>query len=87
MAHKTQDRDGYTALQLGAGDAKPKRVSKAERERFAKAALRLRRNCVEFRIAEGNEIEVGASYDADHFVPGQKVDAAGILSVKVLRVR
>jgi large subunit ribosomal protein L3 len=78
VASKTIARDGYTSLQLGAGDAKPKRVSKAERERFAKAGVTPKRKCVEFRIAEGNEIEVGATMTADHFVPGQKIDAAGI---------
>ncbi len=78
VASKTIARDGYTALQLGAGDAKPKRVSKAERERFGKAGVTPKRKCVEFRIAEGNEIEVGATMTADHFVPGQKIDAAGI---------
>ena len=78
VASKTIARDGYTSLQLGAGDAKPKRVSKAERERFAKAGVTPKRKCVEFRIAEGNEIEVGATMTADHFVPGQKVDAAGV---------
>ena len=78
VASKTVARDGYTALQLGAGDAKPKRVSKAERERFAKAGVTPKKKCVEFRIAEGNEIEVGATLLADHFVPGQKIDAAGI---------
>ena len=78
VASKTVARDGYTSLQLGAGDAKPKRVSKAERERFAKAGVTPKKKCVEFRIAEGNEIEVGATMTADHFVPGQKIDAAGI---------
>ena len=78
VAHKTQDRDGYTALQLGAGEAKVKRVSKAERERFAKASVTPKRKLVEFRIEGDNFIEVGASMAADHFVPGQKVDAAGI---------
>ena len=78
VAHKTQERDGYTALQLGAGEAKPKRVSKAERERFAKASVTPKRKLVEFRIEADNFIEVGAAMSADHFVPGQKVDAAGI---------
>ena len=78
VAHKTQDRDGYTALQLGAGEAKVSRVSKAERERFAKASVTPKRKLVEFRVAEENVIEVGSAMSADHFVPGQKVDAAGI---------
>ncbi len=78
VAHKTQGRDGYTALQLGAGEAKVKRVSKAERERFAKASVTPKKKLVEFRVAEGNVIEVGSFMSAEHFVPGQKVDAAGI---------
>jgi len=78
VAHKTQDRDGYTALQLGAGEAKVKRVSKAERERFAKASVAPKKKLVEFRIAGDNFIEVGAAMSAEHFVPGQKVDASGI---------
>ena len=78
VAHKTQERDGYTALQLGAGEAKPKRVSKAERERFAKASVTPKRKLVEFRIEAENFIDIGAAMSADHFVPGQKVDASGI---------
>jgi len=70
VAQKTQERDGYTALQLGAGEAKPKRVSKAERERFAKASVTPKRKLVEFRVAAENVIEVGAAMSADHFVPG-----------------
>jgi len=78
VAQKTVDRDGYTALQLGAGSAKPKRVSRAERERFAKANVTPKMKLVEFRVDAGNEIEVGAQMLADHFVPGQKIDASGI---------
>ncbi|WP_371397447.1 50S ribosomal protein L3 [Fretibacter rubidus] len=78
VAHKTQERDGYLALQLGAGEAKVKRVSKAERERFAKAGVTPKQKLVEFRVDAGNEIEVGSVLHADHFVPGQKVDVAGI---------
>lgn len=78
VAHKTQDRDGYTALQLGAGEAKVKRVSKAERERFAKASVTPKKKLVEFRIEGENFIDVGSAMSADHFVPGQKVDASGI---------
>ncbi len=77
VAHKTIERDGYAALQLGAGDAKPKRVSKAERERFAKASVAPKMKLVEFRIGDAAEIEVGAEITADHFVIGQKVDVVG----------
>ena len=78
VAHKTQERDGYTALQLGSGAAKPKRVSKAERERFAKAKVAPKMKLVEFRVPGDNMIEVGAAMSADHFVIGQKVDVSGI---------
>ena len=78
VAQKTKEKHGYTALQLGAGEAKPKRVSKAERERFAKAGVTPKKKLVEFRVAEENLVEVGAVFLADHLVPGQKVDAAGI---------
>jgi len=78
VAQKTMDRDGYTAIQLGSGAAKPKRVSKAERERFAKAKVAPKMKLVEFRVAEDNMIEVGSEMCADHFVAGQKVDVAGV---------
>jgi len=68
---------GYSALQLGAGEAKPKRVSKAERERFAKAKVAPKKRLVEFRVAEDNTIAVGSEMTADHFVVGQKVDVKG----------
>ena len=78
VAQKTLDRDGYQALQLGAGEAKPKRVSKAERERFAKAKVTPKKKLVEFRIKDDTVLEIGAQLAADHFVPGQKVDVAGV---------
>ncbi|MGB3454837.1 MAG: 50S ribosomal protein L3 [Litorimonas sp.] len=78
VAQKTPERDGYAALQLGSGDAKVKRVAKAERERFAKAGVTPKQKLVEFRVSPDNMIEVGASMSADHFVPGQKIDASGI---------
>ena len=78
VAHKTADRDGYVAMQLGAGEAKAKRTPKALRGHFAKAKVAPKRKLVEFRVPETNLIEVGAELTADHFVPGQKIDAAGI---------
>ena len=77
VAHKTEGRDGYTALQLGAGEAKVKRVSKAERERFAKASVTPKMKLCEFRVDAENVINVGLELTADHFVPGQKIDATG----------
>lgn len=78
VAHKTDERDGYSAMQFGAGIARPKRVSKAERERFAKAKVTPKIKLCEFRVTADNLIEVGATMKADHFVAGQKVDASGI---------
>lgn len=74
---RTAERDGYVALQLGAGAAKVNRVSKPERERFAKAKVAPRKRLVEFRVADDGLIEVGSELGADHFVPGQYVDVTG----------
>jgi len=78
VAQRTGERDGYWALQLGAGAAKPSRTSKAERERFGKANVAPKKKLVEFRVDEGNLIDVGAELTADHFALGQKVDVSGV---------
>ena len=77
-AQRTQDRDGYVALQLGAGAKKPKNTSNAMRGHFAKALVEPKRHIAEFRVSEDNLIDVGAEFTADHFVPGQKVDVSGL---------
>jgi large subunit ribosomal protein L3 len=77
-AQRTKDKDGYVALQLGAGAKKAKNTSKAERGHFAKALVEPKRCVAEFRVSEENLIEVGAEFTADHFLPGQKVDVAGV---------
>jgi large subunit ribosomal protein L3 len=77
IAHKTDEKDGYTALQLGAVKAKVKNVAKAQREVFARAKVEPKKKLVEFRVAPANLIEVGAELTADHFVPGQFVDVQG----------
>jgi len=77
-AQRTKDKDGYVALQLGAGAKKAKNTSKAERGQFAKALVEPKRHLVEFRVTEDNLIDVGAEFTADHFVPGQRVDVAGL---------
>lgn len=77
VAHKTEEKDGYTALQLGAVKAKVKNVAKAQREVFAKAKVEPKKKLVEFRVAPANLIEVGAELTADHFVAGQFVDVQG----------
>ncbi|WP_319825761.1 50S ribosomal protein L3 [Thalassovita sp.] len=77
VAQRTTDKDGYTAVQLGAGAAKVKRVSKAMRGHFAAAKVEPKRKLAEFRVTEDNLIEVGAEISAEHYVAGQKVDVAG----------
>ena len=76
-AHRTQEKDGYVALQLGAGKKKAKNTSQAERGHFAKALVEPKREVAEFRVSADNLIEVGAEITADHFIPGQKVDIQG----------
>ena len=77
VAQRTSDRDGYTAVQLGVGDAKAKNVNGPMRGHFAKANVAPKRKVTEFRVSEDNLIEVGSEISADHFLTGQKVDVAG----------
>jgi large subunit ribosomal protein L3 len=77
-AQRTQDKDGYVALQLGAGAKKAKNTTKAERGHFAKALVEPKRHVAEFRVSQENLIEVGAEFTADHFQAGQKVDISGM---------
>jgi len=76
-AHRTLEKDGYVALQLGAGEKKAKNTTKAERGHFAKALVEPKREVTEFRVTDDMLIDVGAEFTADHFVPGQKVDIQG----------
>lgn len=77
VGHRTNDKNGYTALQLGAGKRKPSRLTRADRQNFAIAMVEPKRKLVEFRVTPENLIEVGAEITADHFVPGQFVDVTG----------
>lgn len=77
VAQRTDENNGYTALQLGAGTRKPSRVPRAERENFARAHVEPKRRLAEFRVSPDNLIEVGAEITADHFVKGQFVDVTG----------
>ncbi len=77
VAHRTKDRDGYVALQLGAGTRRVGNVSKAERGHFAAAKVEPKRKLAEFRVGEDELIPVGAEITADHFVVGQYVDVTG----------
>jgi large subunit ribosomal protein L3 len=77
-AQRTQEKDGYVALQLGAGFKKPKNTSNAMRGHFAKASVEPKRVLAEFRVDEDSLVDVGAEFSADHFVAGQKVDIQGL---------
>ncbi len=77
VAIRQQEKDGYVAVQLGAGDAKVKRTAKAQRGHFAKARVEPRKKLAEFRVDPENILEVGAELSAAHFIPGQYVDVTG----------
>ena len=77
VAQRTAERDGYVAVQLGAGEAKAKRVSAPMRGHFAKANVAPKRKIAEFRVAAENMINVGEEITADHYFAGQYVDVAG----------
>src|SRR3989440_9046595 len=77
VAHRTKDKNGYVALQVGSGARKVKNVPKAERGHFAVAKVEPKRKVAEFRVTEDELIPVGAEITADHFVIGQYVDVRG----------
>ena len=77
VGQRTEDKDGYVALQLGAGAVKAKNLTKADRGNFAAAKVEPKRKIVEFRVDNDNLIEVGATMQADHFAIGQLVDVTG----------
>ena len=77
VAHRTQERDGYTALQLGVGTAKVKNVTQPMRGHFAAAKVEPKAHLAEFRVSEDALVDVGAEITAAHFVAGQYVDVVG----------
>ncbi len=77
VSHKTTDRDGYNALQLGVGKAKVKRTTQPMRGHFAKARVEPKSKLAEFRIADDAFIDVGAELTVEHFISGQMVDVTG----------
>jgi len=82
VGRRETDRDGYSAVQLGAGKAKAKNVAKPQRVAFGKAEVEPKVRVVEFRVADDALLDVGAHISADHFVPGQLVDVAGVTQGK-----
>ena len=77
VGQRTAEKNGYTAVQLGAGRPKVKRLTRAERGGFAVANVEPKRKVAEFRVSPDNMIDVGAEFTADHFVEGQFVDVSG----------
>ncbi len=82
VGRRETDRDGYTAVQLGAGKAKAKNVAKPQRSAFGKAKVEPKAKLTEFRVAEDALLDVGATISADHFVAGQLVDVCGVTQGK-----
>src|SRR5882757_8039510 len=77
VAHRTKDKNGYVAVQLGSGVRKINNVNKPDRGYFAAAKVEPKRKLAEFRVQENELIPVGAEITADHFVVGQFVDVTG----------
>src|SRR5215469_12685863 len=77
VAVRTEEKDGYSAVQLGSGNAKVKNVTKAVRGHYAKAKVEPKRKLVEFRVSKDALIEVGSELSVEHFVAGQFVDVTG----------
>jgi large subunit ribosomal protein L3 len=77
VAQRTAEKDGYTAVQLGAGTAKVSRTTAAQRGHFARANVAPKRKVAEFRVTPDCLIDVGAEITAEHYLEGQFVDVAG----------
>jgi large subunit ribosomal protein L3 len=74
---KTEENDGYTAIQLGFGDVTLKHVTKPLQGHFEKSGSAPKRTLREFKL-EGVETEAGAIFKADVFAEGDMVDVSGI---------
>ena len=82
VAVRSAEKDGYTAVQLGVGHAKPKNVSKPNRAHFAKSGVEAPAKVMEFRTAADAVLEAGAKLSPAHFVKGQKIDVTGVTKGK-----
>ncbi|KAF0175603.1 MAG: large subunit ribosomal protein L3 [Alphaproteobacteria bacterium] len=77
VGNRTQEKDGYVSVVLGAGSPKVKRMTKAERGQFAKVNIEPKSKVVEFRVDADGLVPVGAEITADHYLPGQTIDVSG----------
>lgn len=75
-AQRTNEKNGYTAVQLGFGKAKASRVNKAQRVELAKHEIEPKKLRAEFRVSEDALLPVGQEIRANHFVVGQFVDVS-----------
>src|SRR3954466_6451853 len=82
VGRREKVRDGYTAVQLGAGTAKAKNIAKPQRVAFGKAEVEPKARIVEFRVDEGALLDIGSRISAEHFVAGQLVDISGVTQGK-----
>jgi large subunit ribosomal protein L3 len=82
VARRMADNDGYNAVQLGAGSAKAKNLTKPQRGHFGKAEVEPKARLAEFRVAEDALLDVGSEISADHFIAGQLVDVQGVTQGK-----
>jgi large subunit ribosomal protein L3 len=82
VGRREMDKDGYTAVALGAGKAKAKNVAKPQRGAFGKAEVEPKARVAEFRVADDALLDIGATISADHFVAGQYVDISGVTQGK-----
>lgn len=78
IGHRTTDKDGYSALIIGAKNTKPSKVSKSVKQVFVKAKIEPKAHVKEFRIIDGNFLDIGTSLTVQHFATGQFVDVVGI---------
>ena len=74
---RTEERDGYSAVQLAYGAIDPRKVNKPVSGQFAKAGVTPRRHLAEIRVADVADFEVGQELGADLFADGVKVDVTG----------
>jgi large subunit ribosomal protein L3 len=82
IGRREMDKDGYSAVQLGAGKAKAKNVAKPQRVAFGKVEVEPKARVAEFRVADDALLDIGSHMSADHFVAGQLVDVAGVTQGK-----
>ncbi|GAA1600820.1 50S ribosomal protein L3 [Actinoplanes couchii] len=74
---RTDEKDGYSAVQLAYGAIDPRKVNKPETGQFAKAGVSPRRHLVELRTADASEYELGQEVTAETFAAGQPIDVTG----------